>query len=43
MVRMDAGRAGALRGFANVLAVEAIVLCGVLLLAAKLGTTATPT
>lgn len=43
MVRLDAGRAGALRGFTNVLAAEAIVLCNVLLLAAKLGTTATPT
>ncbi len=43
MVRLDAGRPGALRGFANVLAVEAAVICGVLLLAAKLGTMATPT
>lgn len=43
MVRMDAGLAGAFRGFVNVLAVEAIVISGVLLLAAKLGTTATPT
>jgi putative copper resistance protein D len=42
MVRMDAGRAGASRGFANVLAVEAVAICGVLLLAAKLGTVATP-
>jgi hypothetical protein len=39
---MDAGRAGASRGFANVLAVEAVAICGVLLLAAKLGTVATP-
>ncbi|CAM5209598.1 hypothetical protein CDEF62S_02414 [Castellaniella defragrans] len=43
MVRLDAGQAGALRGFIRILAVEAVVLCGVLLLAAKLGTTATPT
>lgn len=43
MVRLDAGRAGGLRGFVNVLAVESIVLGTVLLLAAKLGTTATPT
>ncbi|MBV2180222.1 MAG: CopD family protein [Castellaniella sp.] len=43
MVPLDAGRVDALRGFATVLAVEAIALCGVLLLAAKLGTMATPT
>lgn len=42
MVRLDHDRAGSLHGFVTVLAIEAVTLVGVLLLAARLGTTATP-